>query len=297
MTLPIDTVLHGTDLIGAGYTAAQTALSGVLASVDALELWVYGDGATVYALPDANAINTLGPPAIAAQAAARSNQFPAMLLARDVAALASYLQNYGGAFAGSGLPTTVRDLTSYCRYANGCPDPSPAGGGAGSTFAKLAHPQYAAFVAAQTGGANPLPPDVVFAPTGIVLGSFNAATALFTAGVALMTALVGPWAPAVGWKVRAGATVPNGSLYVTLTGKNQAGVTRTWRGDAGTGLASPGDLLPSTALQGTAGGSNGGTAAPGDRLAQILSIARDASVSSGGTATAGMIDIVTIAQR
>lgn len=300
--LAIVQVKTKTDRMAGEYDAIAAALPSILAKLTADQLTTYGDGATIYSLGDPNAVNTLGPSDIAATTTAQGSGVFTLFLAQKVAALSSYLQRFGG--MGAGLPASVVDAASYIRQANGCPDPSPQGSGTGSSYVHLLHPSYAALISSLTGGVSALPPDTVFAPTGVILGTYHFAGNVFTAGLPLMTAATAPYAPAKGFVARCGhasgtgslsGDVPDGSLYVTLTGINQAGASVTWRGDIGTGMAALGNTLAT--LKGTDGGANGGTAAPTDRLVRVTGIAKDTTVSGGGTATKGDFDIITVQER
>ncbi len=309
-------ILTRTDRLAGEYEAQAAALPALVAKLAADVTAIYGDGtAAIPSLGDPVAIGTLGPAALAAYRAATSPAPFALALSGGVSALSSYLKQSGGAAAG--LPPAVGDVASCLRYANGCPDPSPAGKGAGSSYASLAHPSYAALVSLLTGGGSALPPDAVFAPTGLVLASYAlpATNPGYAAGLALLTAGSAPYAPAGPglFAVRCGRApsraapapgqpppplagqVPDGSLFVVLTGVNQAGRSVTWRGDIGTGLAALGQVLPASALVGAAGGANGGTAAQSDRLAGVTGIAPDPARAS--SATKGDFDVITLAAR
>lgn len=293
--LTIPQLLTYTDHVAGLYEAAAESAVLMQAKTQALVTTIYGDGtAAVPSLGNPDAMNGLGGAARRGQMAASGAGPFTGTLGTMIAALSSLLAQHGG--AASGYPAEVRDIASWVRQSNACPDPSGAGGGAGSNYAHLLHPSFAALQALATANVSVFPPDIVFAPSGLVLSGFDAAAGTFAPGQALMTPAA-PYAPATGWQVQAGATVPNGSLLITLAGVNQAGANVTWRGDAGTGLAHPGDLLPPGTLKGTEGGAAGGTAAPGDRLTQITGIARDMSVNGGGTATTGTISLITVAQR
>jgi len=294
--LPISTDLTITDYLAGMYDAIQPLLAVLSTKGAALETYIYGDGTTAHlSLGDAVAIALLGPGATALKNSVAGHGFYTGGPGRFVTLLSTYLSKYGGVSAG--LPAAVNDTVSYARYNNGCPDPSPAGNGAGSDYTYLYHPSFAALISLLTNSAQVLPPDVVFAPTGIDMGDFNAATATFTAGQAMMVAGTAPYAPAKLFGVKAGTTPPNGSLYVTVTGKNQAGTSVTWRGDVGTGLTVAGGTLAPGCLLGTSGGSGGGTAAPTDRMLQVTNIVRDTSVSGGGTATVGQISVIPFQER
>lgn len=294
--LTIAQTLAYTDSLGAEKVSAGTLLAAIAADAQAMVTFVYGDGTTAnLSLGSPAAIRGLGAAADAALSLAQGSGFYGTLMAGQVSALSSLLSQYGG--AASGWPTSVKDLTSLLRYKNGCSDPSPAGAGAGSDYTYLLTPDFAALQSLLTNAGSVFPPDTVFAPSSLSLGSYDAAAATFTAGLAMMQATTAPYAPAKGWVAKAGATPPNGTLFVTLTGMNQAGASVTWRGDATIGFAGANTLGAANSLKGTDGGANGGTAAPTDRLTSITTIARDTTVSGGGTATAGSFSVVTQAER
>lgn len=286
---------HITDSLAGQYEDLGSIFAPIVARLTSLETYINGDGTGAHpSLGNVQAQYALGPAVTSTIASLLGSSVYQFATAKQIAKLTSYFSANGGVAAS--LPATVLDVVSYVRYSNGCPDPSPAANGAGSNFAYLLHPSFRALLSILTGGSTILPNDVVFAPTGVVLGTFNAATAAYTAGTALMSS-PGPYAPAKLFGVLCGATPPNGSMYVTVTGLTQSGASKTWRGDVGTGLTAAGQTLAPGVLQGTSGGTNGGTAAPTDQLVSITNIQRDSSVSSGGTATAGIISVITFQER
>ena len=294
-------VLNITDGIAGMVDAAAAPLAAVLVKAQAQVGRIYGrvvNGAvTVPPLSDNAAIDALGPATKQSVTQVSGPGFYAAALGPEVAALSSYFQrNRVGA---------IVDLASFIRSANGCPDPSTAGAGAGSNYTWLIHPSFAALISTLSGGASLLPPDVVFAPTGAVIASMTVGGPGVIAASLNQPASVGglPYAPTTHFTSMAGVAnitpvvVPNGSFFVTLTGTNQAGASVTWRGDVGTGYSGAGSYLNPRTLLGTDGGANGGTAAPTDSLVRVTAFARDMTVSGGGTATVGAISIITVSQR
>jgi hypothetical protein len=290
--LTIDQVLAYTDLLGSLSDSLASPLTTVQSAIANLITLLYGDGTTAHlSLGVPEAIDVLGSAARQSNAYAKGNGFYTIMCGGMSAQLSSYLAQYGGSAAG--LPDTVKDLVPYLRYSNSCPDPLQP---TGSTYAKLLTPAYAALYAILTAGQYSLPADTVFAPAGVVLGTFDSSTGTYTAGTQLMTTGAGQYAPAKLFGVKAGATPPNGSLYVTVTGVNQAGAAVTWRGDVGTGLTVAGATLAPGCLHDSTG-SPAGTASPTDRLTRITGIVRDTTVSGGGTATTGTISVITFPER
>lgn len=288
-------ILTLTDRIAGRYALLTPVLQSLATALSLDAEAIYGGPSTAnVSIGEPDAISTIGKQFQVTGLNSSGTGVTAFLFGNLAAGISSYLQRKGG--VGNGL-AGVTDLTSYLRRANGCPDPTYVGAGAGSTYSLLAHPTYAAFISAILAGASPLPPDVVFAPTGFALAGFDVGTAAYIAGAATMTPLTGPYAPAKLFTAAtpASGAVPNGSIYLVITGLNQAGVSVTWRGDGGTGLTGPSQTLAAGIFAGTSGGANGGTAAPADRLKSITGIALDAARAS--TATAGRINIVALAER
>lgn len=296
-------LLAATDRVAGRYATLLPVLATLTAALVLDADFYYGGPSTGgVSLQDGTVINAVGSPVVKAQAKVSGNNITSYLLGDIVSGLSSYMTQVG---KNNALPLII-DVPSFLRYSNGCPNPAAAANGLGTNYAYLVHPVYAQLVSLLLNGTSVLPPDVVFAPAGLVLGTFHfAAGGTFATGRTLMTASSAPYAPVgpLRYVVRAGqvagaaysGNLPNGALYVVMTGVNQAGVSVTWRGDAGTGLAGLGGTLAPGTLKGTDGGANGGTAAPTDRLVQITGIALDAARAS--TSTQGDIDIIAVAER
>lgn len=302
--ISIANLLAATDRIAGRYASLSPVLSTLSAAFN-LDVDFYYGGATTsgVSLGDGILINTVGPNVVKAVTKASGNNVPSFLLGALVSSWSSYLTTAG---TNNGVPS-VTDIASAVRYYNGCTNPTAAGNGSGTSFAYLLQPGYAALVSLLLNGSNPLPPDVVFAPTGYVMGTFHY-TSSFVAGPTLMTPVTAPYAPvkATSFQARCGqpipyapgyytGNIPNGTLYVVLTGLNQAGASVTWRGDIGTGISNYGQVTTLGGLVGAAGGANGGTAASTDRLLHITNIALDGARTS--TATRGDMDIIVAAER
>ena len=299
--LTVAEILTITDGIAGSVEAAAAPLASLKTRATAQVGRIYGVVAggvvTTPPLSDSAAIDALGPATKQSVTQVSGPGFYAAALGPVVAALSSY-------FARQAQGGQVVDLTSFLRTANGCPDASRTANGAGSNYTRLAHPSYAGLVATLSGGASLLPPDVVFAPTGTLLATLVVGSAGIGGGTLGQPTAQGglPYAPTLSFSSMAGIAgvsgiVPDGSLFATLTGLNQAGVSVTWRGDVGTGYSGAGSYLSPRTLRGTDGGANGGTAAPTDRLVQVTALVRDMTVSGGGTATVGAVSVICVGER